>query len=396
MKRTIALLATALLMFSTAVYAEEYLPYDVKMSENGVFEYVPNGVITAYYGDGMVDFPAEVDGVKIKEIGAKVCFDLDIETVYLADGIEIINESAFEGSNLTDAIIPASVTFIGDRAFANCEKIASVTLNSDSITFGDDVFANTTYMLFVVPCTVNTEILREKIISAKGDDSFKFTEIHENLVESMEEKDIYGDSLFYCEDCGFKGSRNLEVLDNPFDDVPSESWYCPYVLIANNQAIMMGKSPSSFAPDDGITLAEVATIVARIREAQYHEHVSFDNTGENWYDVYVDYCYGNGIVDSSEKFDWNKKATRAEMSYFLSRCDLSDYYINEVPITDIPDVDYSVPYATEILDLYNKGIAVGSDERMTFYPNAQVKRSEAAALVTRLLYTNMRIELPKG
>lgn len=84
------------------------------------------------------------------------------------------------------------------------------------------------------------------------------------------------------------------------------------------------------------------------------------------------------------------------MAYLFSRCDLTDYYINEVPITDIPDVSSKTPYSHEILDLYNKGIAVGSDEYMTYYPDASVKRCEVAAIVARIMDNSMRIELPKG
>ena len=75
---------------------------------------------------------------------------------------------------------------------------------------------------------------------------------------------------------------------------------------------------------------------------------------------------------------------------------VNPYFINDVPITDIPDVYDTTPFAYEILDLYNKGVAVGSDEYMTFYPDSQVKRSEAAALISRILCYDMRIELPKG
>ena len=49
----------------------------------------------------------------------------------------------------------------------------------------------------------------------------------------------------------------------------------------------------------------------------------------------------------------------------------------------------------EILDLYNKGIAVG-DEEMNFNPDEVIKRSEGAALITRTLCWELRKELPKG
>ena len=95
-------------------------------------------------------------------------------------------------------------------------------------------------------------------------------------------------------------------------------------------------------------------------------------------------------------FDWNQNATRAQMAYLFSRCNTDDYYPNDVPLTDIPDVHDTTPFAYEILDLYNKGIAAGSDEYMNYYPDSQIKRSEAAALISRILCHELRIELPKG
>lgn len=403
MKRIVMLITAAVMLIgTTACRAEGEQLYKTAISHDGMFEYEAfelapdNGKITAYYGGNIVDIPAEIDGVQIYEVGEKAFFDLDILSANINEGVVVIGTSAFEGSNVTDVTIPKSVDYINDRAFANCSELVTVTLDSENIEFGKDVFLNTTYMQFMVPCTLDTESLREKIIAAKGADNFEFVQMHDNLVESTDEKDIYGESVMYCADCGFSGSEFAEETDNSFEDVSPEKWYYTYVQTVNNSGIMVGKSATHFNPDDGMTLAEAATIAARIREEQYHEHISFDFIGNNWYDVYVDYCYRNGIIEEGVAFDWNMKATRAEMAYFFSRCDLSDYYINEVPLTDIPDVTEDTFYCYEILDLYNKGVAVGSDEYLTYYPSANVKRCEVAAIVARILDRNMRIELPKG
>lgn len=401
MKKIMSLITVMLLVFSsTACAAEE--AEQPKMSKDGVFAYEAferapdNGKITAYYGGNVVDIPAEIDGVQIYEVGESAFFDLDIMTVYINEGVVVIGASAFEGCNVADVTIPKSVNYINDRAFANCSELVTVTLGTDDIQFGNEVFANTTYMQFMIPCTIDSENLREKIIAAKGADNFEFVTMHENLVESMEEKDIYGENVFYCEDCGYSGSKFIEEMDNPFEDVSPDSWYFTYVQMVNNSGIMLGKSDAEFDPNAGMTCAEAATIAARIREEQYREHTTFEPEGEHWYDVYVNYCYRNGIIERELTFDWDKQATRAEMAYMFSRCDLTDYYINEVPITDIPDVSSKTSYSHEILDLYNKGVAVGSDEYLTYYPDANVKRCEVAAIVTRIMNTHMRIELPKG
>lgn len=215
MKKIMSIITVMLLSLSlTACRAEE--PYGRVMSKDGIFEYEPfelapdNGRITAYYGDNIVDIPAEIDGVLIHEVGERAFFDLDILSVYINEGVVVIGDSAFEGSNVTDVIIPESIGYINNRAFANCSELVTVTLGSDNIQFGEDAFENTTYMQFMLPCTADSENLREKIIAAKGADNFEFAEIHGNLAESTEEKDIYGNSVFYCEDCGFRGSKFVE------------------------------------------------------------------------------------------------------------------------------------------------------------------------------------------
>lgn len=368
------------------------------MSSDGVYEYASEGIITAYYGGEVFSAPAEIDGTPIYKIGDYACFDLGISTVYMEDGIEEVGESAFEGSNILYADIVTSVKTVRDRAFANCENLTYVYIGTDQVTFGEDVFTGTGYIEFTVPCTADIEALRKKISDAKGDDNFDIGKMHTALTESMTEKDIFGENMFYCESCGFKGSKYLEDVTLPFSDVSPDAWYYPYVQTAYSYGILNGKSEDIFDPNAGLTCAEAAKIAAVIHNKNRYdgENMEFQMIGENWYDVYVQYCYANAIIEDYITFDWNKNATRAQMAYLFSRCDTERYYINDVPLTDIPDVYEDTPFAYEILDLYNKGIAVGSNEYYAYYPYSEVKRSEAAALVSRILCYDMRIGLPKG
>lgn len=395
MKKISLLLVFTLLMLNcTAAYAR----WETFKSADGMYEYTKNGVITAYYGEEDAYFPSEIDGTKITEIGVMACFDLGLKFVSIADGIEIINTNAFEGCSTEYVYIPESVKEIGERAFANCANLTEVTLCSADTTFGYDVFMGTGYIKFDIPCTADEHMMYEKISDAKGGGDIEFASMHTALVESMEEKDIYGANMIYCNDCGFKGSKYLAATPLPFDDVSVDAWYYPYVHTAYEFGIITGKNETEFDPNAGLTCAEAAKIAAVIHDKSRYdrEEQGFVLIGENWYDAYVSYCYDNGIIEDYIVFDWDKNATRAQMAYLFSRCDTNPYYINDVPITDIPDVYDTTPFAYEILDLYNKGIAVGSDEFMAYYPDSQVKRSEAATLISRILCFDMRIELPKG
>lgn len=393
MKKIAAILALFALLVNTTAFAEP----DVLKSSDGDYEYTAAGVITSYYGGENAVVPAEIDGTKIKEIGVMAFFDIGISSVYIEEGIEEINTNAFEGCTAAYVDIPASVTSIGEHAFANCSELSVVTLNSEQVKFDYNVFIGTGYIRFDIPCTVSEDVMREKISNAKGDNNFDFGKIHSSLVESMTEKDIFGENMIYCEDCGFKGSKYLEDVSLPFEDVNNDAWYYPYVQTAYSFGIINGKSQTVFDPDAGLTCAETAKIAACIHAYNSGLETEFQGYGEHWYDVYVDYCYYNNIIDDYISFDWDKNATRAEMAYMFSRCDTEPYEINpDVPLTDIPDVYDTTAFAYEILDLYRRGIAVGSDEYMTFYPNAQVKRSEAAAFIARILCYDMRIGLSKG
>lgn len=394
MKKMTALLISTILLTSISAFAER----DAQKSADGSYEYTADGVITAYYGGGDFIAPSEIDGTSIHKIGDMLCFDLDLSTVYIEEGIEKIGKSAFEGSNIKYATIPSTVNTVGDCAFANCVNLTEVTLCTENIVFGKNAFSGIGYIDFYLPCTSNKEVVQTNISEAKGDDNFGISEFHLRLAESMAEKDIYGENMIYCEDCGFKGSKYSDNISLPFTDVSADVWYYPYLQTAYSFGIITGKSETVFDPDEGLTCAEAAKIAAVIHSQSGNDgkKTEFQSYGDNWYDVYVDYCYENGIIEDYIVFDWNQNATRAQMAYLFSRCDTEPRYINEVPLTDIPDVYDTTPFAYEILDLYNKGIAVGSDEYMAYYPDSQVKRSEAAALVARILRYDMRIELPKG
>ena len=149
-----------------------------------------------------------------------------------------------------------------------------------------------------------------------------------------------------------------------------------------------------FKPDETMTCSEAAKIAASIHALKNGNNVSKPES-DAWYVPFVDYCYNYEIFEEHIEFDWNAPIARAQMAYMFSRTDASCDYINDVPFIDIPDVEETTTFAYEILDLYDKGIAVG-DESMSFHPDDNIKRSEAAAIISRILFYDMRIELAKG
>ena len=307
--------------------------------------------------------------------------------MYLSEGLTTIGKSAFEGSNTKSVDIPSSVKVIEERAFANCEELLTVFISFDeNTTIGDDAFLGTGHLIFYLNCNADTKAMERNILLAKGDLDL---EVHIRHVAT--EYDDNGNVI--CTECGY---REEVLWELPFTDVKEDSWYYYSVMSAYANRIIVGKTETIFDPDADMTCGEAAKIAASV-------HMIFNNAplGESegaWYQKYVDYCYDNGIIDKSVVFDWSKPITRAQMAYIFANYDpFDDWFenINDVPVSDIPDVSSATPFVYQILTLYNKGIAVG-DEAMNFHPNDNIKRCEAAAIVYRIMDWHERVELPKG
>lgn len=77
--------------------------------------------------------------------------------VTIPEGIRILPDGGFAGSEVTSVSIPSTVTRIGERCFENCTQLTEVTIPSESalLTFGDYAFANCTQLREIdVPATV--------------------------------------------------------------------------------------------------------------------------------------------------------------------------------------------------------------------------------------------------
>ncbi len=365
--------------------------------QNDLFKYDNEGAILAYYGPNTdVVIPEEIDGVKIRSIGPKAFFDIGVENVFLNDGIEIIRECAFEGCNVQTVSLSSTVHTVCERAFANCDQMEALFLSNDNASFGKDALIGTGNLLIVVPCTTPHELIEKKIAEAKGDRNFDFFDSHTAL--SYDEATEY----YYCSDCGFRdkdlegGEPGADLGSLPFDDVPESAWYYEYVREAQKYGIIGGKGNNRFDPDAGLTCAEAAKIAACVYSIKAEDGYSFDQSGKNWYDTYVQYCYDNYIMEDYMVFEWDALATRSQVAYLFSRSIATRHFINDVPLTDIPDVHDTTPHAYEIKDLFDLGIAVGSDENYTFHPDANIKRCEVATMIARMMQEELRIELPKG
>ena len=176
----------------------------------------------------------------------------------------------------------------------------------------------------------------------------------------------------------------------PFTDVAANVWYFNDIRIAWETGLIDGRTPTAFAPNSNLTYAEAVKLAACMRELYVTGKVTLVN-GSPWYQTYVDYAKANGII--SKDYDWNASATRAGyMEIFANALPAASFtIINYVPDGAIPDVPMTHPQAAAIYKLYRAGILQGVDTAHNCSPEANIKRSEVAAILTRMMYIDERI-----
>ena len=64
-----------------------------------------------------------------------------IRLFHLPDSLQKIEDEAFEGTAVTEVILPETVTTIGERAFADIDNLRSIRIPIGTISIADNVFA---------------------------------------------------------------------------------------------------------------------------------------------------------------------------------------------------------------------------------------------------------------
>ena len=71
----------------------------------------------------------------------EIHFDIDKNIIRLPISLMIIEDEAFEGTAVTEVILPETVTTIGERAFADIDNLRSIRIPIGTISIADNVFA---------------------------------------------------------------------------------------------------------------------------------------------------------------------------------------------------------------------------------------------------------------
>ena len=175
----------------------------------------------------------------------------------------------------------------------------------------------------------------------------------------------------------------------PFTDVSRSSWYYDSVRTAWEKDLIDGVTRTLYKPDDTLTVAQAIKLSAALHQMLNNNgKVTLRNGSPYWYSSYVSYAVENGIIEKIyldyTPAQMNAPVKRNEFVHIFYGA-MSDYrQINTVADNKIPDVITTDTYALEIYTFYRAGILTGSDKNGTFYPTNDIKRSEVAAILSRM------------
>ena len=181
-----------------------------------------------------------------------------------------------------------------------------------------------------------------------------------------------------------------------FTDVTPDKWYYNDVMRAVELGIINGKTTTTYAPDDNLTYAETIKLAACMYQLHKEGVVLLTSGGDPWYQTYVNYCTSVGIILTDE-YPFNEKITRTEYMAIFAKALPDDALapINYISFDSIPDVPETEEFA-HIYKLYRAGILAGSDADHNCKPFDTIKRSEVAAIITRMMNEDARIKFNIG
>ena len=179
-------------------------------------------------------------------------------------------------------------------------------------------------------------------------------------------------------------------VEAAFSDIPEGAWYSADVESAVESGIINGRSNDRFAPEEYLTAAEGMKLAACLSQMSSDGEVTL-TAGDPWYKPYVEYMEKRGV--KADISDWNAPAEREMFMYFFAHAMPKEKLakVNEVEDGAVPDVAKENEYYSEIYTLYRAGIVRGSDESGKCNPKSPIKRSEAAAIITRMMNDEERL-----
>lgn len=172
-----------------------------------------------------------------------------------------------------------------------------------------------------------------------------------------------------------------------FHDVNQQHWAYQNVNKLATNDITIGYSMSYFKPEDRISRADVATMIAEAFHLKANDRSSTfpDVPSTHWAIGVVNAVYKEGIFKGNDNSEFrpNDSLTRGQMAAILTRTFKLESSSTKKNFTDVPATHWAYD---DIERLAASGITTGYEEDHTFKPNNYVTRSQFAAFLSRAMY----------
>ncbi|MBQ7254767.1 MAG: VanW family protein [Oscillospiraceae bacterium] len=176
-----------------------------------------------------------------------------------------------------------------------------------------------------------------------------------------------------------------------FSDVQASDWFISDVQFAYALGLMSGTGENLFSPNGVLTAAEAVAVASRIHSIYAEDGAEFIQ-GEPWYQVYWDYALAQSVI-ADGLLEPAQPITREQFAYVLCGALPSSELpqINEIADDALPDVVTQTTYGGFVYRLYRAGVLTGNNVYGTFHPQSTLRRSEAAAMIVRLVDPAQRV-----
>lgn len=203
---------------------------------------------------------------------------------------------------------------------------------------------------------------------------------------------------------GFTRSRTYA---GEFSDLTPDSPFYDNVSALYEYGLSNGKDDGTFGLEDSVTVGQAVIFAGRVRglyrtgDAETALAYRHETTPAAL--AYLRYLQAEGVLEADfvdGYMELYEPAARAQVAHVLAGVLPEEALpsIHDELVTVgyssrrfISDVDEYTPYYQDILALYRKGVAAGSDETGSFLPGAPITRGALAAMLTRMLDPALRV-----
>ncbi len=297
----------------------------------------------------------------------------------IPNGVTSIGERAFQScAGLKSVTIPGSVTSLGVLAFEDCVSLASVTIPAGVTRIPNWIFEGCSGLKSVtIPASV-TEIGQEAFR-----DCSSLTDVYYGGSEAQwKQIDIHGSNRDLTSAAIHCGAPMPEPPGDPagFTDVKPGDYFADAVAWAVERGITNGATPTTFAPAESCTHAQILTFLYRADRGQGKAEAADMDKAVSW-------AMGKGMIDAG--FDGSKPCTRADaVSYIWQALGKED-----APASSFTDVDPNASCAKAVDWAVANGITNGDNAAQTeFSPNKVCTRGHIVTFLHRACVPAARLK----